>query len=145
MDLSLSLKRKIVQLSEQKYVNQKNIQIQSPSETTPKKNHKKKKVTQKQSQPYTITQTDVEVSTPRKITMYDASEVYKKIKNHPGWDNSDFIVGYEDRFTGLDEVDFNAFRQDFNLESIPFHRVRFYKFQGEVIWSKKDGIFTVPT
>jgi len=51
------------------------------------------------------------------------------------WDQSlapqsDFVVGYEDRFLGLVEVAFDKF----DKSEIPFHRVRFFKVR------KKDHI-----
>eukprot|EP01124_Arcella_intermedia_P023533 TRINITY_DN3755_c0_g1_i1.p1 TRINITY_DN3755_c0_g1~~TRINITY_DN3755_c0_g1_i1.p1 ORF type:complete len:140 (-),score=36.94 TRINITY_DN3755_c0_g1_i1:82-501(-) len=87
----------------------------------------------------------VEVSPPRRqIKITDVAEVYKKIKNHPGLDSAQFTIGYEDRFTGVEEVEFEAFREDMTLVDVPFHRVRYVKHKNEIIWDKKDGIYHVP-
>lgn len=43
---------------------------------------------------------------------------------------------YDDRFEGIMEVPFN----EFDLESIPLHRIRIFKQNGVIVWSRNDRV-----
>jgi len=75
-----------------------------------------------------------------------SEEVYNRIK----WDNDynklEFRIGYEDRFDGLQEVEFNVWEiKDVSSENfIPWHRVQYFKQQEDIVWdrrTRKDYIF----
>lgn len=99
-----------------------------------KKNEKDKKDKKKKGQ-----QKDPEDFSEKKLRMRTSIEVFNRIK----WDNSlpkeDFIIGYDDRFLGIMEVPFD----EFDLETIPLHRIRIFKRSGVVVWSRNDRIDAV--
>ncbi len=45
-------------------------------------------------------------------------------------------IGYEDRFDGVQEVGFD----EFDTGNIPFHRIRYLKKQGEIVYDREKRI-----
>jgi len=58
----------------------------------------------------------------------------------PSLDPEDFIIGYEDRFTGVVEVAFKAYLRVEEYEGIPFHRVRYFKRKGHIVWDRRTRV-----
>ncbi len=58
------------------------------------------------------------------------------------WDHKcnklEYAVGYLDRFEGMIEVSFAVFET--LKEDIPFHRIRYYKKNGETVWDRQKKI-----
>lgn len=71
-----------------------------------------------------------------------AADVMNRIKWDKKYNLDQFIVGYLDRFEGLQEVPFSVFdNRDVSKDSfIPFHRVQYFKQNDEIMWSKVDKI-----
>ena len=67
-----------------------------------------------------------------------ADKIYHKIIWDEHLKEDDFSVIYEDRFEGNIEEPFCIFKE--LKEDIPFHRIRFYKQNGEIVWGRKDKI-----
>ncbi|KAI9344520.1 hypothetical protein DFJ73DRAFT_960935 [Zopfochytrium polystomum] len=76
-----------------------------------------------------------------------SQDVFDRIMWDPQFDAEDWIVGYEDRFTGIQEMrvsDFAKNRADTNNEDwIPFHRVWYFKHQGVKKWDRKSRVDAV--
>ncbi len=59
-------------------------------------------------------------------------------------DSREFVVGYVDRFVGLQEKTFDDFSfknfvdVDFEKQefSVPQHRIQYFKWKGSVVWDK---------
>jgi uncharacterized protein (UPF0248 family) len=54
--------------------------------------------------------------------------------------NRQFTVMYEDRFMGLMECTVDEF---LNSSDIPFHRIMFYKENGQICWDRKQKFSTL--
>ena len=76
-----------------------------------------------------------------------AEDVIKRLRWDAGLDESDFVVGYDDRFRGPMEKALELWKSDQTHEEfIPQHRVLYFrrKSDGVVVWdreSRKDDIF----
>jgi len=78
----------------------------------------------------------------KSVKMRTSIEVYNRIR----WDKAfhggaDFVIGFEDRFDGVIESAFN----EFDTESIPFHRIRYFKYKGTIVYDRVvriDILFT---
>ncbi len=69
-----------------------------------------------------------------------AEDVMSRILHDGSLDPDEFIVGYEDRFEGLQELVIKEFIE----VEIPMHRIRYFKRGNEVVWDRKkrlDKIF----
>ncbi|KAK3101979.1 hypothetical protein FSP39_007796 [Pinctada imbricata] len=85
----------------------------------------------------------------KKASMKTADDVIKRIL----WDSKlchdDFLVGYIDRFTGLQEKYFTSFSWedlatvDYNVLAIPKHRIEYFKYKDVIIWHKTKKIDNV--
>jgi uncharacterized protein (UPF0248 family) len=92
------------------------------------------------------TSSQTEDSTPSKAPrMKTSEEVYNRIKWNPDYDPDDFVIGYEDRFVGIQEAKLSTFDRDVTSETfIPWHRVMYFKRQDEVVWDRRirmDKVF----
>lgn len=69
-----------------------------------------------------------------------ARAALKKIQYDPNHSSKSWLVGYEDRFTGIQEVSLAGWHQglDEGLGSIPIHRVRYLKGDGIILWDRRD-------
>jgi len=84
---------------------------------------------------------EIPSSVSKHTKMRTSIEAYNRIR----WDKSlnvaEFTIGYEDRFDGVVESPF----MDFNTSEIPFHRIRFFKHNGKLVYDRVlriDTIFT---
>jgi Protein of unknown function (DUF504). len=64
-----------------------------------------------------------------------ADKIYHRILWDESLNKSEFVVGYEDRFEGIIEEPFENF--EVLKEDIPFHRIRYFKRNGEVVWDRR--------
>lgn len=79
----------------------------------------------------------------KKQRMRTSIEVYNRILWDPELNAADFMVGYEDRFEGIMEAPV----PEFELDVIPFHRVRIFRHipSGAVVWDRAkryDALFS---
>mmetsp|Transcript_19740 Transcript_19740/g.33916 ORF Transcript_19740/g.33916 Transcript_19740/m.33916 type:complete len:469 (+) Transcript_19740:70-1476(+) len=76
----------------------------------------------------------------KKARLKPADRVYHRIR----WDASliptEFDIGYIDRFLGVREIPFGDFRTVDEYEGIPFHRIRYFKRNGVVVWDRDARI-----
>ncbi|RPB03384.1 hypothetical protein L873DRAFT_1826394 [Choiromyces venosus 120613-1] len=76
-----------------------------------------------------------------------ALDVINRIRWDPTLDSGDFLIGYEDRFKGIREMDVGKWKMEqTDLEFIPLHRVVYFKRRsdGVVVWdreTKNDILF----
>ncbi|PWW80132.1 hypothetical protein C7212DRAFT_273731 [Tuber magnatum] len=76
-----------------------------------------------------------------------ALDVINRIRWDPSLDSNDFLIGYEDRFKGIREMDVGKWKMEqTDLEFIPLHRVAYFKRRsdGVVVWdrgTKNDLLF----
>lgn len=76
-----------------------------------------------------------------------ALDVINRIKWDPSLDSGDFLIGYEDRFKGIREMDVGKWKMEqTDLEFIPLHRVAYFRRRsdGVVVWdreTKNDLLF----
>jgi uncharacterized protein (UPF0248 family) len=69
-----------------------------------------------------------------------AEDVMSRILHDSSLNADEFIIGYEDRFEGLQELVIKEFIE----VEIPMHRIRYFKRGNEVVWDRKkrlDKIF----
>ncbi|KAJ3124879.1 hypothetical protein HK098_000817 [Nowakowskiella sp. JEL0407] len=75
-----------------------------------------------------------------------SQDVYNRIVWDPRYDVMKFVIGYEDRFTGIQEIPFSVFQKnrdkgsDGNSDWIPFHRVWYFKMGEEFVWDRRSGV-----
>jgi uncharacterized protein (UPF0248 family) len=67
-----------------------------------------------------------------------ADKIFNQIKWDEKYNKNDFIVGYVDRFEGNLEEPFTTFET--LKEDIPYHRIRYFKKQGEIVWERKKKV-----
>ncbi|XP_070193775.1 leukocyte receptor cluster member 9-like isoform X2 [Littorina saxatilis] len=86
----------------------------------------------------------------KKPSMKTADDVIKRIMWDDKLDTDDFLVGYMDRFTGIQEKYFSAFSWediatvDYDVLAIPKHRIQYFKYRKQMIWDKPtrmDNVF----
>eukprot|EP01125_Pyxidicula_operculata_P010883 TRINITY_DN3575_c0_g1_i1.p1 TRINITY_DN3575_c0_g1~~TRINITY_DN3575_c0_g1_i1.p1 ORF type:complete len:937 (-),score=135.71 TRINITY_DN3575_c0_g1_i1:130-2940(-) len=68
-----------------------------------------------------------------------SEQIYNRIKWDSAFDTSQCLIGYEDRFLGMTEIQFDLFRHP-KTEFIPFHRVWFIKVGGKVVWDREKRL-----
>jgi len=75
------------------------------------------------------------------VKIRPSEEIYKKIKHNPEVDSSEYIIGYMDRFTGMQEIPFDDFLVDkLNPKGVPLHRVWYFKHNNVMIWDREKRI-----
>ncbi|KAL5014423.1 hypothetical protein ScPMuIL_008693 [Solemya velum] len=119
------------------------LELNEFSVKAPARNKKKKK--KKGNNASDIKDDEVLEKKPMK-TAYD---VVKKIL----WDSDllgeDFVVGYLDRFTGIEEKDFSSLNweditsTDRSSLALPEHRIHYFKYRGEMVWNKNNRLDNV--
>ena len=57
------------------------------------------------------------------------------LAKRPQNENKSFTIHYEDRFLGLIEAPVLQFLES---SETPFHRIRLFKCDGEIIWDRKN-------
>jgi 2'-5' RNA ligase/uncharacterized protein (UPF0248 family) len=78
--------------------------------------------------------------------MRTSEDVVNRIQHDESVDKDLVIVGYLDRFLGVIEKKFTSFvwcrveMAGYLDLAIPKHRIEYFKYHGEVVWSKKDRI-----
>jgi uncharacterized protein (UPF0248 family) len=76
-----------------------------------------------------------------------ASDVMNRIRWDPAMDAGDYLVGYEDRFSGLRERPLEQWkREQTDEEFIPQHRIQYFKRRSDatLVWergARRDDIF----
>jgi uncharacterized protein (UPF0248 family) len=76
-----------------------------------------------------------------------ASDVLNRLRWDPGLDSNDYIVGYDDRFLGVQEKSLESWKSEqTDEEFIPQHRILYFKRRsdGKIMWERKtrtDEIF----
>ena len=94
--------------------------------------------------PVRITAKPVPVSTNK---LRPASDVLNRLRWDPSLNPSDFIIGYEDRFLGAQEIGLEKWKSEqTDEEFIPQHRILYFKRRnegdkaGEVVWERATRI-----
>lgn len=70
-----------------------------------------------------------------------AADVLNRIRWDQSMDSGDYIVGYEDRFSGVMERSVDSWKSETTHEEfIPEHRILFFKRKsdGVIVWDKKE-------
>ena len=78
----------------------------------------------------------------RKLLTFKGSDIlFQRFKWDSQIDKSQIIIGYLDRFTGIQEIQFNEFKGVHeDRDGIPLHRIRYYKINEKVVWDRKERI-----
>lgn len=80
----------------------------------------------------------------KKPRLTPSHEIYERIMHDPNAEKEFFVIGYLDRFTGIKEVEFTKFvtleNERFYNTSIPFHRIRHFKYKGNVVWDRESRL-----
>lgn len=79
-----------------------------------------------------------------KRRMRTSEECMSWIRHDHRFNPEEFIVAYEDRFAGLQEVPLNDWTHDqSSLVFIPMHRVWLIRHNGRIVWDRKNRIDTL--
>ena len=95
------------------------------------------------TKPTTKTTTDEEEENTKKERMRTATEVISRILWDPDLPPEDFIVGYLDRFIGIQEKGFKDFSWEdistvgADVLAVPKHRIQYFKYKGMIVWDKR--------
>ncbi|XP_060075648.1 leukocyte receptor cluster member 9-like [Ylistrum balloti] len=90
-----------------------------------------------------------ETENVKKAAMKTAEDVIKRIQWDGQLPQDEFIVGYIDRFTGIQEKYFDSFSWediasvDYTVLAIPKHRIQYFKYRDIKIWDKNDRLDNV--
>jgi poly(A) polymerase len=76
------------------------------------------------------------IESPKKKRIRPSWDVFNRILWDPKLSKENFIIGYLDRFEGIMEVP--AF--EFDNSTIPWHRVYYFRRDGEVVWDRNNRI-----
>ena len=82
----------------------------------------------------------------KKQRMRTATEVISRILWDPDLPSEDFIVGYLDRFIGIQEKPFKEFSWEdistvgANVLAVPKHRIQYFKYKDVIVWDKRNQI-----
>lgn len=76
-----------------------------------------------------------------------AENVLARIKWDVNFKSEEWLIGYEDRFSAIQEIDLKEWEIGLKNElgTIPIHRIRYFKLKGQIIWDRKtkmDRIFS---
>ncbi|KAL6074636.1 MJ1316 domain-containing protein [Balamuthia mandrillaris] len=79
-----------------------------------------------------------------KNKLRSSKDVYDRLCWDCTWPTADVVIGYEDRFEGMMEIDFDEFCPNEKGGDIPFHRIWYFRTDSEVIWDRRkryDRVF----
>ncbi|ESO82308.1 hypothetical protein LOTGIDRAFT_237039 [Lottia gigantea] len=85
----------------------------------------------------------------KQASMKTSEDVIKRIQWDPDLPQEDFLVGYIDRFLGIQEKYFTAFSWediatvDYNVLAIPQHRIQYFKYKDLKVWDKNEKLDNV--
>jgi uncharacterized protein (UPF0248 family) len=68
-------------------------------------------------------------------------DIYNRLLWDEGYSAEEYVVGYEDRFTGVREMALTSWKREFTDEEfIPFHRVVYFRekgLEGKIVWDRR--------
>ncbi|KAK6176356.1 hypothetical protein SNE40_014656 [Patella caerulea] len=114
--------------------------------TKPKTNNHKH---QKKNRKKKIKENSDDIDT-KQASMKTSADVIKRIQWDSDLPQEEFLVGYMDRFIGIQEKYFSAFSWediasvDYNVLAIPKHRIEYFKYKDLKVWDKPtrlDNVF----
>lgn len=114
-----------------------------------KQGDKKRKEDKKRSKKRLEEKEKRETENMKKAAMKTAEDVIKRIQWDSQLPQDEFIVGYIDRFTGIQEKYFDSFSWedissvDYTVLAIPKHRIQYFKYRDIKIWDKNDRLDNV--
>ena len=114
----------------------KNIHDNSIAETQPPKSQ------QSENTKSDNNDNDKHIKNKKKPPMRTAADVINRIKWDPLLPEEFFIIGYLDRFLGVQEESFSTFSWedlasvDYDVLAIPQHRIQYFKYKTEKVWDK---------
>ena len=79
----------------------------------------------------------------KKPPMRTATDVISRIQWDPELSESDFVIGYSDRFIGIVEKQFSDFNWEdiatvgIDVLAIPKHRIQYFKYMDEIVWDRR--------
>ncbi|KAG4441781.1 hypothetical protein IFR05_002705 [Cadophora sp. M221] len=94
----------------------------------------------------TTTKSNKPTKAPKPTPLRPAHEIIARIKWDPDLDIADYMIGYEDRFIGVKEMELGKWKSESTDEEfIPMHRVVWVRLkEGDVVWDRRkkiDGFF----
>uniref|UniRef100_K1QSH0 Ceruloplasmin n=2 Tax=Magallana gigas TaxID=29159 RepID=K1QSH0_MAGGI len=111
-------------------------------ENTGRKNKEKRKKRKEK-------QEEEEVKDEKKASMKTADDVIKRIQWDAELPQDEFLVGYIDRFLGIQEKYFTSFSWediasvDYSVLAVPKHRIEYFKYKDIKVWDKPRRIDNV--
>ncbi len=67
--------------------------------------------------------------------------LFQRFKWDSSIDKTQIIIGYLDRFTGIQEIKFTEFKMVHDdRDGIPLHRIRYYKINEKIVWDRENKI-----
>jgi poly(A) polymerase Pap1/uncharacterized protein (UPF0248 family) len=82
----------------------------------------------------------IDLRTDKTRKFRTAADAMNRIRWDPQLDSSDYVVGYEDRFTGAQERDVDAWKSEqTDEEFIPQHRILYFrrKSDSKIVWDRR--------
>ena len=70
----------------------------------------------------------------KKGKLRTAGYILDRIHWDPNLQEADFRIGYEDRFLGIVEIEFEEFMS--KSAEIKEHRIKYFKKKGEIVWDR---------
>jgi len=92
-------------------------------------------------QPQTTEEDTMKIT--KKPPMRTATNVISRIQWDPELSESDFVIGYSDRFIGIVEKQFSEFNWEdiatvgIDVLAIPKHRIQYFKYKDKIVWDRR--------
>jgi len=80
----------------------------------------------------------------KKQRLTPSDKIFSRIQNDPTIESNRFIIGYTDRFTGVQEIDFTSFvtleNELMYNSGVPMHRIQYFKYNNELVWDRQTRL-----
>ena len=101
---------------------------------------KENKKSRKNIKPKKIKQVEVEAE-ELKLKLKGADFIFQRIKWDLSIDKNQIVIGYLDRFLGVQEIVFTEFKGVHeDRDGIPLHRIRYFKINEKIVWDRENRI-----
>jgi uncharacterized protein (UPF0248 family) len=64
------------------------------------------------------------------------ADVLSRIRHDAAYSPEEFLIGYEDRFVGIKEINL----KEFDVGDIPVHRIRYFKRNEDIVWDRRTKL-----
>lgn len=136
-------------LKAEQYIDRNELDINSKRKTGNGKHENTGRKNKERRRKRKEKQEEEEVKDEKKASMKTAEDVIKRIQWDSNLPQDEFVVGYIDRFLGIQEKYFTSFSWediasvDYSVLAVPKHRIEYFKYKDVKVWDKPRRIDNV--